>query len=85
MQFRRKYSIIGTRQTKENRKTVHVRVGIMYPHNHQMTLEDIDFSFETLDFENEWVKLSALVPWDIAGCDSAPYSKPETSFCVIAP
>ena len=38
----------------------------MYPQDHQMTLDDYDFPFGKLDPENEWVKLAALVPWDVA-------------------
>lgn len=38
----------------------------MYPQYHQMTLDDYDFPFGNLDPENEWVKLAALVPWDVA-------------------
>lgn len=38
----------------------------MYPQYHQMTLDDYDFPFGKLDPENEWVKLAALVPWDVA-------------------
>ena len=33
---------------------------------HQMTLEAYEFPFGKLDSENEWVKLAALVPWDVA-------------------
>ena len=38
----------------------------MYPQYHQMTLDDYDFPFGKLDPENEWVKLAALVPWNVA-------------------
>ena len=38
----------------------------MYPQYHQMTLDDYDFPFGKLDPENEWVKLAALVPWEVA-------------------
>ena len=38
----------------------------MYPQYHQMTLEAYEFPFGKLDSENEWVKLAALVPWDVA-------------------
>ena len=45
---------------------MHLEGCTMYPQYHQMTLDDYDFPFGKLDPENEWVKLAALVPWDVA-------------------
>ena len=36
----------------------------MYKDNSQLRIEDFVFPYGTLDPENDWVKLAALVPWD---------------------
>ncbi len=38
----------------------------MYKDNSQMRIEDFEFPYGKLDAENDWVKLAALVPWDVA-------------------
>ena len=39
-------------------------VEYMYKDNSQLRIEDFVFPYGTLDPENDWVKLAALVPWD---------------------
>lgn len=36
----------------------------MYKDDSQLRIEDFVFPYGTLDPENDWVKLAALVPWD---------------------
>ena len=38
----------------------------MYKENSQLRIEDFVFPYGELDPENDWVKLAALVPWDVA-------------------
>ena len=38
----------------------------MYKDNSQMRIEDFVFPYGKLDPENDWVKLAAVVPWDVA-------------------
>ena len=38
----------------------------MYRDNSQMRIEDFVFPYGELDPENDWVKLAAVVPWDVA-------------------
>ncbi len=38
----------------------------MYKDNSQLRIEDFVFPYGKLDTENDWVKLAALVPWDVA-------------------
>lgn len=38
----------------------------MYKDNSQLRIEDFVFPYGKLDRENGWVKLAALVPWDVA-------------------
>ncbi len=38
----------------------------MYKDNSQLRIEDYVFPYGKLDPENDWVKLAALVPWDVA-------------------
>ena len=38
----------------------------MYKDNSQMRIEDFVFPYGKLDPENDWVKLAALVPWEVA-------------------
>ena len=38
----------------------------MYRENSQMRIEDFVFPYGELDPENDWVKLAAVVPWDVA-------------------
>ena len=38
----------------------------MYRDNSQLRIEDFVFPYGKLDPENDWVKLAALVPWDVA-------------------
>ncbi len=38
----------------------------MYKDSSQLRIEDFVFPYGKLDPENDWVKLSALVPWDVA-------------------
>ena len=38
----------------------------MYKDTKQMRIEDFVFPYGELDPENDWVKLAALVPWDVA-------------------
>ncbi len=38
----------------------------MYKDNSQLRIEDFIFPYGKLDLENDWVKMAALVPWDIA-------------------
>ena len=38
----------------------------MYKNNSQLRIEDFVFPYGKLDPENDWVKLAALVPWEIA-------------------
>ncbi len=38
----------------------------MYKDNSQLRIEDFVFPYGKLDPENDWVKLAALVPWDVA-------------------
>jgi len=38
----------------------------MYKDNSQLRIEDFAFPYGKLDPENDWVKLAALVPWDVA-------------------
>lgn len=38
----------------------------MYKDSRQLRIEDYVFPYGKLDPENDWVKLAALVPWDIA-------------------
>ncbi len=40
--------------------------GRMYKDNSQLRIEDFVFPYGRLDPENDWVKLAALVPWDVA-------------------
>jgi len=37
----------------------------MYKDNSQLRIEDFVFPYGKLDPENDWVKLAALVPWDV--------------------
>ncbi len=37
----------------------------MYKDNSQLRIEDLMFPYGKLDPENDWVKLAALVPWDV--------------------
>ena len=39
-------------------------VEYMYKDNSQLRIEDFVFPYGTLNPENDWVKLAALVPWD---------------------
>lgn len=56
-----------TLQNAKNRlKAMHLEGCTMYPQYHQMMLDDYDFPFGKLKPENKWVKLAALVPWDVA-------------------
>ncbi len=38
----------------------------MYKDNSQLRIEDFVFPYGRLDPENDWVKLAAMVPWDVA-------------------
>ena len=38
----------------------------MYKDNHQLRIKDFVFPSGKLDSENDWVKLAALVPWEVA-------------------
>ena len=38
----------------------------MYKDNSQLRIEDFVFPYGKLDAENDWVKLAALVPWEVA-------------------
>ena len=38
----------------------------MYQDNSQLRIEDFVFPYGKLDPENDWVRLAALVPWDVA-------------------
>lgn len=38
----------------------------MYKDNSQLRIEDFVFPYGELDPENDWVRLAALVPWDVA-------------------
>ena len=38
----------------------------MYKDNSQLRIEEFEFPYGDLDPENDWVKLAALVPWDVA-------------------
>ncbi len=38
----------------------------MYRDNSQLRIEDFIFPYGKLDPENDWVKLAAQVPWDVA-------------------
>lgn len=38
----------------------------MYTDNNQLWIEDFVFPYGNLDPENDWVRLAALVPWDVA-------------------
>ena len=38
----------------------------MYKDNRQLRIEDFVFPYGKLDSENDWVRLAALVPWDVA-------------------
>ncbi len=38
----------------------------MYKDNSQLRIEDYVFPYGKLDAENDWVKMAALVPWDVA-------------------
>ncbi len=38
----------------------------MYKDNSQLRIEDFVFPYGKLDPENDWVKMAALVPWDVA-------------------
>lgn len=38
----------------------------MHKDNSQLRIEDFVFPYGRLDFENDWVKLASLVPWDVA-------------------
>ncbi len=38
----------------------------MYKDNSQLRMEDFIFPYGKLDPENDWVKLAALVPWEVA-------------------
>ena len=38
----------------------------MYKDNSQLRIEDFIFPYGKLDPENDWVKLAALVPWEVA-------------------
>ena len=38
----------------------------MYKDNSQLRIEDFVFPYGKLDPENDWVRLAALVPWDVA-------------------
>ena len=38
----------------------------MYQENRQLRIEDYVFPYGKLDPENDWVRLAALVPWDVA-------------------
>jgi len=37
----------------------------MYKDNSQLRIEDFVFPYGNLDPENDWIKLAALVPWDV--------------------
>ncbi len=41
-------------------------VGQMYKDHSQLRIEDFVFPYGKLDPENDWGKLAALVPWDVA-------------------
>lgn len=38
----------------------------MYKDNSQLRIEDFVLPYGKLDRENDWGKLAALVPWDVA-------------------
>ena len=38
----------------------------MYKDNSQLGIEDFVFPYGKLDVENDWVRLAALVPWEVA-------------------
>lgn len=38
----------------------------MYKDNSQLRIEDFVFPYGKLDSQNDWVRLAALVPWDVA-------------------
>ena len=45
---------------------MHLEAEEMYKDNSQLRIEDFIFPYGDLDAENDWVKLAAVVPWDIA-------------------
>ena len=47
---------------KSGKKLAHEEVERMYKDNSQLRIEDFVFPYGTLDPENDWVKLAALVP-----------------------
>ena len=47
-------------------KSMHLEAEEMYKDNSQLRIEDFIFPYGDLDAENDWVKLAAVVPWDIA-------------------
>jgi len=53
----------GTREIEEKACTQGAEQ--MYKDNSQLRIEDFVFPYGKLDPENDWVKLAALVPWDV--------------------
>ena len=51
---------------KQRKKLALMGAEQMYKDNSQPRIEDFVFPYGKLDPENDWVKLAALVPWDVA-------------------
>lgn len=49
---------------KVPKKLAEAEGGTMYRRDDQLRIEDFVFPYRKLKAENEWVKLSAMVPWD---------------------
>ncbi len=51
---------------ESSKKLALMGAGQMYKDNSQFRIEDYVFPYGKLDPEDDWVKLAALVPWDVA-------------------
>ena len=49
---------------KVPKKLAEAEGGTMYRRDNQLRIEDFVFPYGKLKAKNEWVKLSAMVPWD---------------------
>ena len=67
-QYGMKYGRIGARELGKSKEKACTYRGAewMYKDNSQLRMEDFIFPYGKLDPENDWVKLAALVPWEIA-------------------
>lgn len=67
-QYGLKYGRIGARELGKSKEKACTYRGAewMYKDNSQLRMEDFIFPYGKLDPENDWVKLAALVPWEIA-------------------